>query len=100
MLDMVEMAAQVMETVASWAKFGAKLVLIEMFVPGGTLIVIALLWARRRHQRPGARDRRSDRIRAISLRAAEHAEKYYSLWFGRNTACPGAGLGKGRRWVV
>jgi hypothetical protein len=86
MLDMMEMAAQVMETVAGWAKFGAKLVLIEMFVPGGTLIVIALLWARRRHQGPGARGRRSDRPRTISLRAAERAEKYYSLWFGKSTA--------------
>jgi hypothetical protein len=86
MLDMIEMAAQVMETVAGWAKFGAKLVLIEMFVPGGTLIVIGLLWARRRYQRPRARGGRSDRPRTISLRAAQHAEKYYSLWFGKNTA--------------
>jgi hypothetical protein len=44
---MMEALAHVTETAAGWARFGVKLLLIEMFVPGGTLVVIALLWVRR-----------------------------------------------------
>ena len=37
---------------AGWGRSGAMLLLMEMFLPGGTLVVLAILLARRLH--PGA----------------------------------------------
>ncbi len=33
---------------AGCARIGAQLLLIELFVPGGTLMILMFLWARRR----------------------------------------------------
>ncbi len=35
------------ERLASYARVGTKLLLVEMFLPGGTLVILALLLARR-----------------------------------------------------
>ncbi len=35
------------ERLSGWARLGAKLLMIEMFLPGGTLVVLAVLLARR-----------------------------------------------------
>ncbi len=35
------------ERLVSYARLGVKLLMVEMFLPGGTLVVLALLLARR-----------------------------------------------------